>query len=193
MDLNTYKSRLRKRRLKNIILGFVTFGVLVYTGISITNSAQIKLQSNSESISNLKTPFETKAGENWKHILAELDNLRVSAILLRDASLLDNVYASNSPLRDSDISLIENLIESQAEVAGLRFEIISLNLVSHRWSNDEEVVELSLYGNRSAYRLLVGEEVVQNVEEKSTYWLISLTKEGDNWLIGNAVPNLNNS
>lgn len=137
-------------------------------------------------------PIETDSVQNWLLILQNLDAIRVDAIIHRDKSVLENVYSENSPLKITDLSLIQNLIRSEMTISGLSFQISDLSLISHRWSNDEEVVELKITSKRSAYEVFQKGKLIQKVHPSEGDWLISLTKVGDYWHIGNAELDLDN-
>jgi hypothetical protein len=96
-------------------------------------------------------------------------------------------------LKLADTKLIRYLISKDLSILGLDFEITSVEIVSHRWSNNEEVVELQVTDNRSNYSIrsrsneqtIAEQTIVARGEET---WLISLLKVGQKWLISNAQP-----
>ncbi|MEN9692895.1 MAG: hypothetical protein RLZZ330_539 [Actinomycetota bacterium] len=190
VDTIAYQNRLKKRRL--IIVSSVLFGIVLASGLLITKSPSAKPDTVFETQTS-SDQIETDSEQNWLLILQNLDTIRVDAIVHRDISTLANVYSRNSPLQQADVSLIQDLIESEMEISDLSFEISDLTLISHRWSNDEEVVELSISSTRSAYKVNVDGEVKQRVSQKESSWLVSLVKSGDYWLIGNAEIDLDNS
>lgn len=188
MDLNEYQKRLKKRRIKFAVAISIVFGLVLFMRVFLNGYLFEAKPLNSYSPAESPTQVETASQENWQQIVTYLDSIRVNAITHRDTSLLSSVYVGNSPLKVQDEKLITNLIDSQAEIVGLTFGISNLYMLSHRWSNDEEVVELSFMDTRSGYEVKVNGELVQKVPEKSSNWLISLVKTGDSWLIGNATP-----
>jgi hypothetical protein len=99
-----------------------------------------------------------------------------------------------------DSKLIQSLISNNLAIFGLDFKTTSVELLSHRWSNNEEVVELRVTDNRSKYTIqsksdeqtitegTIAEQTIAERGEET--WLISLQKVGRKWLIANAQPAL---
>ncbi|MCX6403277.1 MAG: hypothetical protein NT032_05095, partial [Actinobacteria bacterium] len=104
-------------------------------------------------------------------------------------------------LRTLDSKLIQSLISNNLAIFGLDFKTTSVELLSHRWSNNEEVVELRVTDNRSKYMIqsksdeqtitegTIAEQTIteQTIAERGEEtWLVSLEKVGQKWLIANA-------
>lgn len=135
-----------------------------------------------ESSKELPSP---EVNKDWLGIVQQLDDQRALAISRRDESELANIYAQNSTLSDNDRTLIKNLISQDAKVENLTFQVLDLQMISHRWSEKEEVVELLVTDKRSSYFLLDNGIRTEVPERKVQRWFVSIYEVNGKWLIGN--------
>lgn len=185
MDYLKLKRKARNRRL--------IFGAsAVFLGIGLAGFLSFANEPQNLPKISASTVLATPTDNNWQLILQNLDQIRASAIMQRDKSQLEKVYEENSDLATNDFELIEELIETNSQITGLSFNVESVKQISHRWSNDEEVVELQILDSRSAYQLQNDFETQTIPKRNSTNWIISLVKVEDGWLVGNAVAESNN-
>jgi hypothetical protein len=186
VDYLKQKQKARRQRFLFVLLAFLAgLTILLASSISKYASTDIqKLPQIQESQTN---------SENWQEIVQALDRIRATAIMQRDKSQLAAVYVEGSQLDTGDFELIDQLVDSNSHVHGLQFEVEDIQKISHRWSNDEEVVELEVTDSRSQYVLQNELGKLTIPKRESITWLISLSRRGDSWLISNAEQVLNDS
>lgn len=187
MDYVQLQKRVNRRRLA-LLTACVMVALLMtlmFVSSFLGTSSEGKASSKTQSVA-------TQNPNSWTEIVQRLDNGRAQAISQRDKSQLDQIFADESPLKISDASLIAELIAKQMQIIGLSFEIEDVKLISHRWSNDEEVVELKVVDTRSSYLIQTADSELQMPEREAQTWIVSLHKFGQEWRIGNAERDLDN-
>ena len=183
MDYLNLKRKSRNRKIAiaviSIIVGLLSARFML-TPAELPNAVKAPLA----------TPTYAATQDNWLKIVQDIDQIRANAIMRRDKSELSKIYTAESLLEVSDTDLIDELLKSNAIVTGLNFKVEAVRKISHRWSNDEEVVELEVTDSRNAYRLQTESENQLIPARPSVTWIISLTKLGEKWFVSNAVQAL---
>ena len=189
MNLRGYRRRLWLQRG-----AFIVFAALIGIVIAqLTNSAEDRSgDSQPRNVSVSSSATVSSETEDWLSILQSLDNKRALAIARRDVSALKGVYKNLSSSYLADEKLIEELISLDALVKRLAFEVLNVQEISHRWSANEEVVELSVSDQRSEYFIESDEKETRVAQSDIQTWLVSLSKKAGNWLIAD-VQASNNS
>jgi len=195
MDYRLIRKRIWWRRIVVIIIAGLIGAGASYYSIKVLQIDQSKIAKPA-----LISQSPSNDEDDWNQILEDLDNLRAQAIMRKDKSLLEEIYSEHCQLRTLDSKLIQSLISNNLAIFGLDFKTTSVELLSHRWSNNEEVVELRVTDNRSKYTIRSIFEKQTITEQKITEqtiaergeetWLVSLQKVGQKWLIANAQPAL---
>jgi len=187
MDYKQLQKRVNRRRFALLSAGAIVamLVTLIFVSTFLETSPPGKIKSEMQS-------GATQNPNSWMEILQMLDNGRAKAISQRDSSQLDQIFADHSQLKISDSTLIAELIAKQMQIIGLSFEIEDVKLISHRWSNDEEVVELKVVDTRSSYLIQSEDGELRMPEREAQTWIISLHKIGQEWRIGNAEGDLDN-
>ncbi len=168
-------------------------GSLIGIGIAHLSNFQADVKQVSNTSTPSFSPSISPNTEDWLSIIQDLDLLRATAISNKDISQLDGIYSEDSSLQISDEAIITKLIAANAVIKDLIFKIKKVTLVSHRWSNQEEVVELEVTDIRSDYLVINDSRETKISSRAPETWLLSLEKVGDRWLIKNAILKLDNS
>jgi hypothetical protein len=193
MDYRLIRKRIWRRRIVvSVLAALLGIGISYYS----INLVEVNRQNTAKKNAFVQSP--STEVDDWNQVLEDLDNLRAQAIMRKDESVLNEIYSNNCQLKLADTKLIRYLISKDLSILGLDFEITSVEIVSHRWSNNEEVVELQVTDNRSNYSIrsrsneqTIAEQTIAEqtiVERGEETWLISLLKVGQKWLISNAQP-----
>lgn len=180
MKLRGYRRRLWVQRGAFIIVSAL-IGVVI---AQLTNSAEAQRDiSQTRNVSVSSSATKVSETEDWLSVLQSLDNQRALAIVQRDISALTRVYKDISSTYLADVKLIEELISLDAVVKRLYFEVLNVQEISHRWSANEEVVELSVSDQRSAYFIESDDKDTRVAQSDIKTWLVSLSKKAGKWLI----------
>lgn len=187
MHYQDIRGRIWQRRLL-VSIPVLVVGVVLSQYVNLPPTEKIEnLKPIVKSENVLPDPNSVEL-ENWKRILQELDNQRALAISRRDESALEFIYAMDSPIAIADRQLIQSLIANNASVEKLNFVVQNVQKISHRWSGNEEVVELEVTDERSSYYLSQNGARKHVPTRAAETWLISLVKHPGGWLIGEVQP-----
>lgn len=163
----------RRRRLRTA-RKFVIVACVAAAVVQVARSNQIPQVRLPAAAPTVTTRSDT--GDEWRNVLAALDDCRQELFRSRIKSRIDDCDAPGSAAWRSDSRALERAIAQDVQIESLPLVLIAAQPLARRWSDANEYVQLLVRDRLAQNSVRIAGQELQIAARSDAEWLVTLRR-----------------